>query len=68
MLTLGERTSLEDHDRQLYSYPMDQSGQAEEDEDDGIVHEFTTESGERHVVIMTKADEEQQEGISAQER
>jgi len=26
------------------------------DDDDGIVEEFTTGSGERHVVIMTKND------------
>uniref|UniRef100_A0A183BTD2 Nuclear receptor domain-containing protein n=1 Tax=Globodera pallida TaxID=36090 RepID=A0A183BTD2_GLOPA len=64
--TLGHETSLSDHEQQLYSY-MDQ-GQLDDD-DEGIVHEFTTDSGERHVVIMTKNDEQQQEGvISLQER
>uniref|UniRef100_A0A914HDF8 Uncharacterized protein n=1 Tax=Globodera rostochiensis TaxID=31243 RepID=A0A914HDF8_GLORO len=66
LATLGHETSLSDHDQQMYSY-MDQ-GQLDDD-DEGIVHEFTTDSGERHVVIMTKTDEQQQEGvISLQER
>ncbi|KAL3068425.1 hypothetical protein niasHT_030716 [Heterodera trifolii] len=64
LASVGHDVGLDDH--QLYSYSMEPTQL--EDDDEGIVHEFTTDSGERHVVIMTKNDEHFQEGITIQER
>jgi hypothetical protein len=40
---------------ELYAYSL-ANDQSNDDDDDGIVQEFTAENGERHVVIMTKND------------
>ena len=69
----GIGDTLMDQRNELYSYsiPMEHSN---DDDEDGIVHEFTTQRGERHVVIMTKSDtqtqqqQHAQEGLSMQER
>lgn len=65
----GIGDTLMDQRNELYSYslPMEHSN---DDDEDGIVREFTTQRGERHVVIMTKSDTQQhaQEGLSMQER
>jgi hypothetical protein len=58
-----------DHQRnELYSYllPADEHGGENDDEEDedGIVREFLTESGDRHVVIMGKNEPDEPMGVN----